>query len=85
MAITRYNTKTEIPDAEIDTLILVLTNGDKVALEEAINRWGFLNAESFLKFVLAVMLKAEGNKITIQVDGNQTGITPSDNLLKRGG
>jgi len=81
MPINKFENKTEFSQADIDGLILVLTNGDRAALDQAISRWNFKNAESFLKFVVAVMLKAEGNKIFIQVEGNQAGITPNETLL----
>ena len=81
--IYKFNNKTELSQStETDGLIVVLTNGDREALQEIINKWGFLNEESFLKFAMAIMLKAEGNKIIIQSEGNQASIVPNDNLLR---
>lgn len=83
MPIASYTNKSEIPETEVESLILILTNGDKAALDQVIARWNFLDAESFLKFVIAIMIKAEGNKITIQVGGEQSAVGPNDNLLRR--
>ncbi len=82
MPITKYDKKIDVP--ENDGLILVFNNGDKIAIEQVVKKWNFIDEASLLKFVIAIMLKAEGGKITIQAaDGSQATLSPSDSLLKK--
>lgn len=82
MPITRFENKNELSQSEIDGLVLVLNNGDRAALANVIERWNFADEVSFFKFVLAAMIKAEGEKIFIQVGGNVTGLSPNETLLR---
>ncbi len=81
MAISQFDNKQELTQSDVEGFLLVLNNGDKAALDKIIERWDFKDATSFLRFVMAVMLKAENNKLFFEVQGIQTGATPSDDLL----
>lgn len=82
MAIQEFSDKAAVQSSDFEGLFVGLNNGDRTALEQVLARWKFRGTVSFLKFVIAVMLKAEGSKLTIQVGGNQTGVTPNEDLLE---
>jgi hypothetical protein len=82
MAIQKFDSKAAVTASDFEGFFIALNNGDKAALDQVIARWNFKDVESFLKFVLAVMIKGEGNKLFIQIGGAQTGISPADTLLR---
>ena len=64
-------------------LLFNVDNGDLVALGAVLNKWGFRDEESALRFALAVMKQAEKGVIFIdRGDGTKIGLSPSDDLLK---
>jgi hypothetical protein len=81
MAISEFNDG-KVPE-DFEGLLVGLNNGDLQALKTAIADWGFKDNASFLKFVLAIMLKAKDTKgLYIEEDGQKTKVTPSEGLLK---
>ena len=82
MAIQRFPDKASVQSSDFDGLFVGLNNGDRAALDQVIARWNFADEMSFMRFVIALMLKAEGGKISIQVDGVQTGLSPNEGLLR---
>jgi hypothetical protein len=64
-------------------LQLKFTNGDLKALEEVKKKWKFIDFENLLRFAVAVMSKAEKNKVYIDEKGTRIGYSPADNLLKK--
>ena len=79
MAITR-----RAPSAPSDNeLDLAVNNGDLDALRDAMNRFGFRDEESVLRFALALLARSATRSFTIvEKDGNTVSLTPSANLLK---
>lgn len=65
-----------------DELSIKFNNGDLKALNEIQDKWKFKDKASLFKFVMAVLLRAEGNKIKISVSGNETEVLPKEDLLK---
>lgn len=63
-------------------LPLVFNNGDLVALQSAVERLGFKNEESLLRYALAVMSKSATRTLTvIDQDGKSIPLNPSEALL----
>lgn len=68
---------------ENEELNLVINNGDLKALKDAVSRLGFLNEESMLRYLLAVMSKSATRSLTItDQSGTKTPLNPSESLLK---
>ncbi len=68
-----------------EELTLKINNGDKKALEQITEEWKFKDAESALRFALAVLVKAVtiGNKkLSIEENGKNTTLVPGEALLK---
>ena len=79
MAITRTNP--EPPEGELPLLI---NNGDLIALKSAVDRLGFKDEESLLRYMLAVLSKSGSRSITvIDLDGKSVAFTPNETLLSR--
>jgi len=77
MAITRTNP--EPPEGELP---LLFNNGDLVALKAAVERLGFKDEESLLRYALAVISKSATRTLTIiGQDGKSMALNPSDSLL----
>ena len=77
MAIIRSN-------SEVDegTLPLTFNNGDLVALSETVERLGFKDEESLLRYVLAVISQSATRTLTIiNKDGKSVALNPSETLL----
>lgn len=78
MAITR-NTA-EVSDTELP---LVINNGDLVALRSAVDRLGFKDEESLLRYVLAVVAQSATRSMTvIDKEGKSIALKPGESLLK---
>lgn len=79
--IQKFDDKGSVQTSNFDGLFVGLSNGDKMAIEEAMQRWHFKDVESLIKFALAVLIKAENGKLSAQVEGSQINLIPSDSLL----
>lgn len=76
MAINRKTTTTN------DELNLIINNGDLKVLKETTNRLGFLNEESMLRYLLAVMSKSAIQSLIItDQTGTKIPLNPSESLL----
>jgi hypothetical protein len=83
MAIKKFENKEEVGKSDFVGLFIALNNGDLNGLTEAVTKWNFKDEESFVKFAIAFMLKAENKKIYIDDSlGNKINILPNDELLK---
>lgn len=70
-------------DSNNDVLKLDINNGDLEALKKAVERFGFKNEESLLRYALAVLTKSAVSSLTITDSGGQkTALYPADSLLK---
>jgi hypothetical protein len=78
MAIVRKESQT--PTTELP---LVFNNGDFATLKSAVERLGFKDEESLLRFALAVISKSATRTLTvIDQDGKSIALNPSAALLK---
>jgi len=65
-----------------DELPLVFNNGDLAALQKAVNRLGFKDEESLLRYALAVISMSATRTLTIiDQDGKSIALNPSESLL----
>ena len=65
-------------------LPLVFNNGDLAALRKAVDRLGFRDEESLLRYALAVISKSATRTLTvIDHDGKSVPLNPSDALLRQ--
>lgn len=67
---------------EGEKLILEIDNGDSSKLNEVIEKWGFKDYQSFLRFSISIMLVTEEKFLAIKVDGVEKVIKPSSDFLK---
>lgn len=66
-----------------EELNLIINNGDLKVLKDAVARLGFLNEESMLRYLLAVMSKSATRSLTItDQSGTKMPLNPSESLLK---
>lgn len=80
MAINRAANQT----TGIEELPLYFNNGDLSTLREAVNRLGFKDEESMLRYMLAILSRSATRSITvIDQTGNKTELSPSDALLRQ--
>jgi hypothetical protein len=79
--IEKFKDKAAVTASDFEGVFLALNNGDKAAIEEAMKRWKFKDEQSLLKFALAILIKAENNKVSIQSGGSQINLTPNESLL----
>jgi hypothetical protein len=64
-------------------LPLVFNNGDLEALKSAVDRLGFKDEESLLRYVLAVMSQSATRTLTvIDKNGKSIALNPADSILK---
>ena len=68
-----------------EKLILELDNGDVVKLEEVMNKWGFKDHQSLIRFVVSMLILNEDNSFSLRIDGRQQNVIPSADFLKYGG
>lgn len=80
MAINEKTLQTKTDGGE--SLPIDFDNGDLKALNEIQEKWKFKDKASLIKFAMAVLLKAENNKIKISVNGTETEVFPKEDLLK---
>ena len=77
MAIIR--TISASPERELP---LLFNNGDLTALKSAVERLGFKDEESLLRYALAVLSKSATRTLTvIDQDGKSIALNPSETLL----
>ena len=68
---------------DLNSILLNLNNGDLIALEETVKKWGFKDNESALRFALAVIAQSEGGLVYIDSkDQKKIGLKPSQELLE---
>lgn len=78
MAITRRVSGPE----DDNELVLAVTNGDLEVLKGAVERLGFKNEESLLRYILAVISKSATRTLTVTGnDGKTLSLNPADSLL----
>ena len=78
MAIKRADSPA--PEGELP---LIINNGDYTALTSAVEKLGFKDAESLLRYALAVFSRSATRTLTvIDQDGKSVALNPSDSLLK---
>ncbi len=66
-----------------DALNLAINNGDLDALQTAMNKFGFRDEESVLRYVLAVLSKSATRSLSIiDQDGARVSLNPSTELLR---
>lgn len=63
-------------------LMLDIDNGDLSKLNEVMDKWGFKDYQSFMRFAVSILLLNEEKSIGIKLDGIKQDITPSSDLLK---
>ena len=61
-----------------------INNGDREALKNIVQKWGFGNEASALRFALAVLIRAENKKVYIDEGGVKSPLVPGDSLLAEG-
>jgi hypothetical protein len=66
-----------------NSLSLEIDNGDLQKLDEVINKWKFVDYQSFMRFTVSIMLKTERNILYIDVNNHPQGIIPADHLIKK--
>lgn len=80
MAINRPAT----PPASTNELILAVNNGDLDALRDAMNRFGFKDEESVLRYALAVLTKSATRSLAIiDQNGVRVNLNPAADLLRQ--
>lgn len=62
---------------------LRISNGDLEALDQVVKKHSFSNTESFLKYIVNVMYKAEEPMLKVKIEGELTTYKPASNLLKK--
>jgi hypothetical protein len=62
-------------------LAVKIDNGDRIALTSILERWGFKDEESALRFCIAVLYQAEKDVVYIDKDGVRTGLSPDESLV----
>jgi len=65
-----------------EKLLLEIDNGDLSKLNDVINKWGFKDYQSFLRFSISIMLVTEEKFLSIKVDHEEKVIKPSADFLK---
>jgi len=65
-----------------EKLILEIDNGDLTKLEEVIKKWNFKDYQSFMRFVVSVMLLNEDEFLSIKIDGIRQDIKPASHSTK---
>jgi len=75
--------RTPLSTPSATELSLTINNGDFEALRDTATRLGFVNEESMLRFMLAVVSKSATRSITItDPNGQKISLTPSVDLLR---
>lgn len=66
----------------LEELPLYFNNGDLAALREALNRLGFRDEESAIRYMIAVLSRSATRSVSvIDRNGVKADLTPSDTLL----
>jgi hypothetical protein len=63
-------------------LHLLVDNGDLDKLDDALNKWGFKDYQSLMRFCVSVLLLAEDNSIGMKTKGTIREIQPAADLLQ---
>lgn len=65
-----------------DILRLELDNGDRDKLEKAMDKWGFKDHQSLLRFSVSMLLENQGSSFFIKEKDQPVEVAPSKDLLK---
>ncbi|HDV5783367.1 TPA: hypothetical protein RJD83_000279 [Legionella pneumophila] len=65
-----------------DKLILEIDNGDLSKLNDVMEKWGFKDYQSFMRFAVSILLLNEEKSVGIKLDGLKQDIAPASDLLK---
>lgn len=77
-------TPTEASKLIKEELLIAIDNGDLKALKEIVEKWGFIDVESALRFALGVLVVAgDDKKIHVSQKGIDRNVVPADSLLKQ--
>lgn len=63
-------------------LQLTINNGDLEKINQVMNDWDFRDYQSFIRFVVSIMLVTKNKSITIQTETGATPVMPNPSLLK---
>ena len=66
-----------------DKLTLEFDNGDIAKTDEVMQKWGFKDHQSFLRFVTSILLLNENKHFSIKIDGIQKDIVPAADYLRK--
>lgn len=78
---TRQETNAFTPSTE--ELALIINNGDLASLRETMNRLGFKDEASMIRFALAVLAQSAIRSVKItDTDGKELTLNPSASLLR---
>jgi len=67
-----------------DELAIIFSNGDLAALRQNVERLGFQNEESMIRFALAVLAQSATRSLTItDKNGVKVSLNPNASLLKK--
>jgi len=64
-----------------DILSLAIDNGDREKLDQALQKWGFKDYQSLLRFTTSVLLLIEDKSLWIEEEVGMKKIAPSDDLV----
>ena len=82
MAIVRQTVAVPAPENPIE-LGLIINNGDFQALKKTVERLGFKDEESMLRFALAVLAQSATRSLKVtDTNGKEVTLNPSETLLK---
>jgi len=71
-----------ITNPELPSLKGTFNNGDLGAIDEAVAKWKFKDETSMMKFILAVLLSTNDNKLFADApDGKRITLSPASSLL----
>ena len=83
MAIVKIPSLDSAGQQKSDEISLTFNNGDCIALKEIVERLGFKDEESAIRFALAVLSKSATRSLTItDQNGTKVSLNPSEGLLK---
>lgn len=59
-----------------------INNGDLKALNDVVEKWGFKDKESAIRFCIAVLSLTEAGSLYVDKDGNKAALKPQDSLMR---
>ena len=79
---TEINSAFTLLNDSMKSLSLEIDNGDLAKLNEVMEKWNFKDYQSFLRFVISIMLVTEDKFLSIKVRDEITAIKPSAEYVK---